>query len=83
MLHSGYFGIITFKKIMLQVRGVFFVSQGIFFLCDSFVLDPDALCVPSQHPYPSEEQKKQLSQDTGLTILQVNNWSVCSPAAFR
>ncbi|KAK1790130.1 hypothetical protein P4O66_013972, partial [Electrophorus voltai] len=28
------------------------------------------------HPYPSEEQKKQLSQDTGLTILQVNNWSV-------
>lgn len=29
-----------------------------------------------QHPYPSEEQKKKLSQDTGLTILQVNNWSV-------
>ncbi|TRY83035.1 hypothetical protein DNTS_004453 [Danionella cerebrum] len=27
------------------------------------------------HPYPSEEQKRQLSQDTGLTILQVNNWS--------
>ncbi|KAK2092597.1 hypothetical protein P7K49_029125 [Saguinus oedipus] len=26
-----------------------------------------------QHPYPSEEQKKQLAQDTGLTILQVNN----------
>ncbi|XP_016139981.1 homeobox protein Meis1-like [Sinocyclocheilus grahami] len=25
------------------------------------------------HPYPSEEQKKQLSQDTGLTVLQVNN----------
>nr|XP_033794553.1 homeobox protein Meis1 isoform X4 [Geotrypetes seraphini] len=25
------------------------------------------------HPYPSEEQKKQLAQDTGLTILQVNN----------
>ena len=23
-----------------------------------------------QHPYPSEEQKKQLAQDTGLTILQ-------------
>lgn len=35
-----------------------------------------ALCILSQHPYPSEEQKKQLSQDTGLTILQVNNWSV-------
>ncbi|VDN17736.1 unnamed protein product [Dibothriocephalus latus] len=26
------------------------------------------------HPYPSEEQKKQLASDTGLTILQVNNW---------
>ncbi|ELT94055.1 hypothetical protein CAPTEDRAFT_139538, partial [Capitella teleta] len=26
------------------------------------------------HPYPSEEQKKQLAQETGLTILQVNNW---------
>ncbi|OBS68184.1 hypothetical protein A6R68_03275, partial [Neotoma lepida] len=23
------------------------------------------------HPYPSEEQKKQLAQDTGLTILQI------------
>lgn len=29
-----------------------------------------------QHPYPSEEQKKQLAQETGLTILQVNNWWV-------
>ena len=28
------------------------------------------------HPYPTEEQKKQLSQDTGLTILQVNNWFI-------
>ena len=27
-----------------------------------------------QHPYPSEEQKKHLAQQTGLTILQVNNW---------
>ena len=34
-----------------------------------------AYCV-LQHPYPSEEQKKQLAQDTGLTILQVNNWYV-------
>ncbi|KAF8561716.1 hypothetical protein P879_07588 [Paragonimus westermani] len=29
-----------------------------------------------KHPYPSEEQKKQLAQDTGLTILQVNNWFI-------
>ncbi|KAK5928969.1 hypothetical protein CgunFtcFv8_010244 [Champsocephalus gunnari] len=29
-----------------------------------------------QHPYPSEEQKKQLALDTGLTILQVNNWFI-------
>uniref|UniRef100_A0A3B3VXQ1 Meis homeobox 2 n=1 Tax=Poecilia latipinna TaxID=48699 RepID=A0A3B3VXQ1_9TELE len=31
------------------------------------------------HPYPSEEQKKQLAQDTGLTILQVNN---CASRSF-
>lgn len=30
----------------------------------------------NKHPYPSEEQKKQLAQDTGLTILQVNNWFI-------
>ncbi|XP_014667537.1 PREDICTED: homeobox protein Meis2-like [Priapulus caudatus] len=28
------------------------------------------------HPYPSEDQKKQLASDTGLTILQVNNWFI-------
>ncbi|KDR22064.1 Homeobox protein homothorax [Zootermopsis nevadensis] len=28
------------------------------------------------HPYPSEDQKKQLAQDTGLTILQVNNCAI-------
>ncbi|KAF3845005.1 hypothetical protein F7725_008168 [Dissostichus mawsoni] len=32
--------------------------------------------VSVKHPYPSEEQKKQLAQDTGLTILQVNNWFI-------
>ncbi|KAF7385013.1 hypothetical protein HZH66_012099 [Vespula vulgaris] len=34
---------------------------------------PSCLVLP-RHPYPSEDQKKQLAQDTGLTILQVNNW---------
>jgi len=28
------------------------------------------------HPYPTEDQKRQLSSDTGLTILQVNNWFI-------
>lgn len=28
------------------------------------------------HPYPSEEQKKDLSEQTGLTLSQVNNWFI-------
>lgn len=28
------------------------------------------------HPYPAEEQKRLLANDTGLTILQVNNWFI-------
>jgi len=27
-----------------------------------------------QHPYPSEEHKKQLAMESGLNLLQVNNW---------
>ncbi|KAI9518823.1 hypothetical protein NQZ68_033944 [Dissostichus eleginoides] len=34
------------------------------------------LSLLSAHPYPSEEQKKQLALDTGLTNLQVNNWFI-------
>jgi len=33
-----------------------------------------ALCLWLQHPYPSEEQKKELAEQTGLTLSQVNNW---------
>jgi len=28
------------------------------------------------HPYPSEEQKKELADQTGLTLSQVNNWFI-------
>jgi len=34
------------------------------------------LYVVVQHPYPSEEQKKDLAEQTGLTLSQVNNWYV-------
>eukprot|EP00762_Andalucia_godoyi_P008284 ANDGO_02955.mRNA.1 BEL1-like homeodomain protein 3 len=28
------------------------------------------------HPYPSEEEKRDLSQQTGLTMTQLNNWFI-------
>ncbi|KAJ8246712.1 hypothetical protein GJAV_G00254560 [Gymnothorax javanicus] len=28
------------------------------------------------HPYPSEDEKKQLASQTNLTLLQVNNWFI-------
>eukprot|EP01028_Stygiella_incarcerata_P000338 TRINITY_DN1037_c0_g1_i2.p1 TRINITY_DN1037_c0_g1~~TRINITY_DN1037_c0_g1_i2.p1 ORF type:complete len:451 (+),score=132.67 TRINITY_DN1037_c0_g1_i2:165-1355(+) len=28
------------------------------------------------HPYPSEEEKKELSSQTGLTMTQLNNWFI-------
>ncbi|XP_072541612.1 homeobox protein PKNOX1.1 [Salminus brasiliensis] len=28
------------------------------------------------HPYPTEEEKKQLASQTNLTLLQVNNWFI-------
>lgn len=29
-----------------------------------------------QHPYPTEDEKKQIAGQTNLTLLQVNNWLV-------
>ncbi|EJC98032.1 uncharacterized protein FOMMEDRAFT_97368, partial [Fomitiporia mediterranea MF3/22] len=30
----------------------------------------------SDHPYPSEEEKKQLCHATGLSMSQVSNWMI-------
>ena len=27
-----------------------------------------------QHPYPTEDEKRQIASQTNLTLLQVNNW---------
>lgn len=63
---------------MCFLLALFFMNAWIFMLiCMSEKLICVYICVCSlQHPYPSEEQKKQLAADTGLTILQVNNWWV-------
>lgn len=29
-----------------------------------------------QHPYPTEDEKKQIAAQTNLTLLQVNNWFI-------
>ena len=29
-----------------------------------------------QHPYPTEDQKRDLAIQTGLSLLQVNNWFI-------
>lgn len=41
----------------------------------------------SDHPYPSEEEKKQLCAATGLSMSQVSNWMInvrphCSPSSI-
>lgn len=28
------------------------------------------------HPYPSEEEKKLIAEQTNLSLLQVNNWFI-------
>jgi hypothetical protein len=32
--------------------------------------------VPLQHPYPTEDEKRQIASETNLTLLQVNNWFI-------
>ncbi|XP_075768460.1 homeobox protein PKNOX1 isoform X6 [Pelodiscus sinensis] len=32
--------------------------------------------LPLQHPYPTEDEKKQIAAQTNLTLLQVNNWFI-------
>lgn len=32
------------------------------------------LCFLPQHPYPTEDEKRQIAGQTNLTLLQVNNW---------
>ena len=29
-----------------------------------------------QHPYPTEDEKRQIAAQTNLTLLQVNNWFI-------
>lgn len=33
-----------------------------------------ALHLSFQHPYPTEDEKRQIAAQTNLTLLQVNNW---------
>lgn len=32
--------------------------------------------VSSQHPYPTEDEKRHIAAQTNLTLLQVNNWFI-------
>jgi hypothetical protein len=32
--------------------------------------------VGCQHPYPTEDEKRQIAAQTNLTLLQVNNWFI-------
>lgn len=32
------------------------------------------LILSFQHPYPTEDEKRQIAAQTNLTLLQVNNW---------
>ena len=36
----------------------------------------DALSLPPQHPYPTEDEKRDLATRTRLSMVQVNNWFI-------
>lgn len=71
-----FYSLYIFRMVCVYVRA----RRGhahVIRLCRRFVLFSELIVrhfTFFQHPYPSEDQKKQLAQDTGLTILQVNNW---------
>lgn len=44
-------------------------------IIQAVVWQPSFSCYP-QHPYPTEDEKKQIAHQTNLTLLQVNNWYV-------
>lgn len=81
--YAGWFSTCAFSKTKRRIKPFFFRQQEAS-LKKSVVSPFLKINIASvslslsllQHPYPSEEQKKQLAQDTGLTILQVNNWWV-------
>lgn len=37
---------------------------------------PNSQSLVLQHPYPSEDEKRQIAAQTNLTLLQVNNWFI-------
>ena len=46
-----------------------------FLLSDHNQADHHHLYNP-QHPYPTEDEKRQIASQTNLTLLQVNNWFI-------
>lgn len=48
--------------------------QGI--LCFIPIYNFFMICFHFQHPYPTEDEKRQIAAQTNLTLLQVNNWFI-------
>ncbi|XP_074018493.1 homeobox protein PKNOX2 isoform X4 [Numenius arquata] len=38
--------------------------------------NPSSISLHPQHPYPTEDEKRQIAAQTNLTLLQVNNWFI-------